>query len=222
MQDQAINSYKKFCPNVFAALCAEQHEKGETITMTTRYGDKHEVTVHNYLGQRDGKFMYSITCNDGFNYKEWCLRRAERREGWAASAAKKGEEYYEKSQKDKDFLALGEPIKVGHHSERRHRKAINDAWKNIGKWIKQGEKAENHESVADYWQSRAESINLSMPESLEYFEFKAQEATEYHAKMKAGEIERSHSYSLTYAKKEANEMKKKLKLAQRLWGEVEK
>jgi hypothetical protein len=190
--------------------------------MTTRYGDKHEVTVHNFMYRTaDSKFAYSVTRNDGFNYKEWCLRRAERREGWAVSAAKKGDEYYEKSQKDKDFLSLGEPIKIGHHSEGRHRKAIDDAWRNMGKWIEQGDKADRHESVADYWRSRAESINLSMPESLEYFEFKFAEATEYHAKMKAGEIERSHSYSLTYAKKEANEMKKKLKLAQRLWGEIE-
>lgn len=41
----------------------------------------------------------------------------ERRREWAASAVRRSNEYYNKSNKDKDFLSLGEPIKVGHHSE---------------------------------------------------------------------------------------------------------
>ena len=26
-----MNTYKKYCPNVFVAQCEEKHEKGETI-----------------------------------------------------------------------------------------------------------------------------------------------------------------------------------------------
>ena len=39
-----------------------------------------------------------------------------------------------------------------------------------------------------------------------------------HEGLKNGTIERSHSYSLTYAKKELNDIESKLKLAQRLWS----
>jgi hypothetical protein len=57
-----------------------------------------------------------------------------------------------------------------------------------------------------------------MPESIEFFQFKLEQAKKKHQGMKDGTIERSHSYSLTYAKKEVNEAEKNLKLAVRLWG----
>ena len=61
-------------------------------------------------------------------------------------------------------------------------------------------------------------INLSMPESVDYFTEKLKEAKEKHEGIKKGFIEKTHSYSLTYAKKEVNEIEKKLKIAIRLWG----
>lgn len=33
-----MNTYHKFCPNVFLAKCDEKHEKGEVIEVTTKYG----------------------------------------------------------------------------------------------------------------------------------------------------------------------------------------
>ena len=56
--------------------------------------------------------------------------------------------------KDKDFLSLGEPIKVGHHSEKRHRKAIDDAWNNMGKSVEFSDKAAEHERIAKYWERK--------------------------------------------------------------------
>jgi hypothetical protein len=43
----------------------------------------------------------------------------------------------------------GEPIHVGHHSERRHRKAIDNAWKALGKAVNTGEEAERAERRAE-------------------------------------------------------------------------
>lgn len=136
---------------------------------------------------------------------------------WAVSAAKKSNEYFEKSQKDADFLSLGEPIKVGHHSERRHRKMIDEAWNNTGKAVQFSDKAEQHLSKAEYWESRADVINLSMPESVEYYEHKLETAQEYHNGLKSGKYPREHSYSLTYAKKAVNEAQKNYDLAKKLW-----
>lgn len=123
-----MNTYYKFCPNVFLAKCDAKHEKGETILVTTKYGKENESIVFNLIFERDGFFYYSIVRADGFNVQEWAKRRAERRLDWAATAERKSEEYFKASNKDSDFLSLGEPIKIGHHSERRHRKAIEDAW----------------------------------------------------------------------------------------------
>lgn len=123
-----MNTYYKFCPNVFLAKCDAKHEKGETILVITKYGKENESIVFNLIFERDGFYYYSIVRADGFNVQEWAKRKAERRLDWAATAERKSEEYFKASNKDSDFLSLGEPIKIGHHSERRHRKAIEDAW----------------------------------------------------------------------------------------------
>ena len=58
-----------------------------------------------------------------------------------------------------------------------------------------------------------------MPESLEFFEFQLEKAKAIHEGLKSGKIEKSHSYSLVYAKKEVNEINKKLEIAKLLWSE---
>lgn len=212
-----MNTYSKFVPNVFLAKCEEKYEKGDTILVSTKYGKENESIVFNLIFEKDGFYYYSIVRADGFNVQEWAKKKAEQRLKWAASAERKSTEFYTKSNKDADFLSLGEPIKVGHHSERRHRKAIDDAWNNMGKSVAFGEKAETHESKAEYWEKRANTINLSMPESVEFYEYKLEVAKEYHEGLKSGKYPRSHSYTLTYAKKDVNEMQKNLDLAKKLW-----
>lgn len=214
-----MNTYYKYAPNVFLAKCEEKHEKGEVIEVTTRYGKENESIVFNLVFEKDGFYYYSIVRADGFNVQEWAKRRAERRREWAVSARCKSHEYYEKSNKDRDFLSLGEPIKVGHHSERGHRKAIEDAWNNMGKSVEFSDKASEHERLARYWDAKANTINLSMPESLDFYERSLENAKKYHEGLKSGKYPREHSYSLTYAKKEVNELQKKYELAVKLWGE---
>lgn len=120
---------------------------------------------------------------------------------------------------DKDFLSLGEPIKVGHHSEKRHRKAIDDAWNNMGKSVEFSDKAAEHERIAKYWEEKANTINLSMPESIDFYEHKLEKAKEYHEGVKSGKYPREHAYTLTYAKKAVNEAQKNYELAKKLWGD---
>ena len=45
-----MNTYYKFCPNVFLAKCDAKHEKGETILVTTKYGKENESIVLFTLG----------------------------------------------------------------------------------------------------------------------------------------------------------------------------
>lgn len=212
-----MNTYFKFCPNVFLAKCDSKHEKGEIILVTTKYGKENESVVFNLIFERDGFYYYSIVRADGFNVQEWAKKKAERRKEWAASAERKSEEYFNKSNKDSDFLSLGEPIKVGHHSEARHRKMIDDAWNNMGKSVEYDDKAKEHERVARYWENKADTINLSMPESVEYYEHKLEQAKEYHEGLKSGKYTREHIYSLTYAKKAVNEAQKNYETAKKLW-----
>lgn len=212
------NTYYKYAPNVFLAKCPERHEKGDIINVTTRYGKVNESVVYNLIMERDGFFYYSIVRADGFNIQERAKAKAERYEKWAESAEKKSDQYHEASNEGRDFLILAEPIKVGHHSEKRHRALIERNWARMGKSVEYADKASEHESKAEYWKRRAADINLSMPESIEYYEHELEEAREYHEGLKSGKYPREHSYSLTYAKKKVNELETKHAMAVRLWG----
>ena len=218
--NENANTYAKYCPNVWVAKCPEQHEKGEIIEIETRSGRTHECEVHNYLGQaKSGCYYYSITRTDGTNKATMAQRRADRRLEWANKAESKSNTYFEKSQAAVAGIVPGQPILVDHHSERAHRAAIDRSWAAMGHSVEQSEKAEEHRDKAAYWAAKAEEITLDMPESLEYFKQQLEIAEEYHQGVKSGKYPREHAYTLTYAKKRVNELKQKVEIATKLWGE---
>jgi len=217
-QNTAENKYTKYCPNVFVMETENTYEKGEETTICTKYGKSHEVIVFNLVAQRNGKNYYSIIRADGYNMQERAKARAERLSQWAASAERKSTQYYEASQEGREFLSMGEPIKIGHHSERRHRALIDRNWDRMGKSVEMSEKAAAHESKAEYWARKANDINLSMPESLDYYEHLLEEAKAKHQMFKDHPEKREHSFSLTYAKKAVNEIEDKIKTARKLWA----
>lgn len=217
-----MNTFKKYCPNVFVAQCSQEHSKGEIIILTTKYGKEIENEVHNFLGKtRDGYFLYSITRVDGFNSQERAKAKADKLVGYSGNAIKRSNSYYEASQEGRDFLSLGEPIKIGHHSERRHRKLIERNWERMGKSVAEREKAEEYKRRSEYWEERASKIDLSMPDSLEYFEFELMKAKQHHQSLKDNPELRSHSMSLQYANKAVKDLESKVELAIRLWGDDE-
>jgi hypothetical protein len=213
-----MNTYSKFAPNVFLAKCDEKHEKGEVITVTTKYGKVNDSIVFNLIFEKDGFFFYSIVREDGFNVQEWAKRRAEKHEVWALSAKQKSTAFFQQSHDITKHIPLGQPILVGHHSEKRHRRDLDKSWNAMGKSVEFSNKAADHANKADYWEKRAETINLSIPESIDFFEYKLEKAKAIHEGLKNGTIERAHSYSLTYAKKAVNELEKNYKLALKLWA----
>lgn len=219
------NTYTKYCPNVFVAKCPEEHQRGELIILTTKYGKEVENEVHNYLGKcKDGFFLYSITRTDGFNSQQRASNKAEKLEGYAENAEnaeKRSAAYYEASNEGRDFLSLGEPIKIGHHSERRHRKLIERNWARMGKSVAESEKAAEYQRRAKYWEDKANKIDLSMPESLEFFEFELEKAVKYHQQLKDNPELRRHSMSLQYANKSVKDLQDKVNTAFKLWGDEE-
>ena len=217
-----MNTYKKYCPNVFVAECEEKHEKGDTIIVKTKYGKENECIVHNFVGYTGTKekpmYCYSITRADGYNNQERAKQKVEKLNNWADNATKKGNDWREKSNEGKDFLVLGEPIKVGHHSEKRHRALIERNWKRMDNAMEEFKKAEVYRERALYWERMANKIDLSMPESLEFFEKQLEEAKEYHQFLKDNPKERPHGMSLSYANKKVKDLKSKYETAVKLWA----
>ena len=213
-----MNTYAKFAPNVWLVKTTEQKEKGDIIEVENKYGQAKEHIVHNLIKEKDGFFFYSITRADGYDAKAHAEKRAEKLRGYAGTAQAKSDQHWENSNRDRDFLSLGEPIKIGHHSEKRHRAAIDHAWNQTGKAIELQEKAGEYESRAEYWDKQADKINLSMPESIEYYTYLAEKTAKIHEEYKNGTRERSHSFSLTYANKARKEAEENLRLAKILWA----
>lgn len=214
----STNTYSKYAPNVFLAKCPEPHAKGDIIPVETKYGKENDSVVYNLIYQKDGFYYYSIIRADGFNMQERAKAKAERYEQWAAGAEAKSQDRFKRSFDMVSGIPMGQPIMVGHHSEKRHRKLLDTSWNTLGKGVELSAKADAHEEKAAYWESRANDINLSMPESVDYYAHKLEKAKAYHEGLKSGKFERVHSFSLTYAKKDVNEAEKNLQLAQRLWG----
>lgn len=216
-----MNTYTKYCPNVWVAKCSEKHEKGDEIIVTTKHGKENECIICNFLYEKEGFFYYSITRADGFNSQERARAKAEKYEEWADKARQRSDEAFERSENAVAGIPMGQPILVGHHSERAHRAAIDKSWAAMGKSVEEMHKAEAHESKAEYWERIADKIDLSMPESIEYFEHKLEVAKEYHEGVKSGKYPRRHAYTLTYAKKAVNDAQKCYDIAVKLWGETE-
>ena len=214
-----MNRFKKYCPNVWIAECDEEYEKGDVIILETKYGKEVECEVYNFLGNTkkdtETKWLYSIVRLEDKSYAE---RKAEKYNNAAFRNRQKSNDKWKQAEEGKEFLSLGEPIKVGHHSEKRHRALLDRNWNRCEKAVELSNKAKEQESKAKYWEGKAKKITLAVPESLDYFKYRLEEAEKHHKFLKENPEKRSHSYSLTYAKKEVNELNKKVQIAEKLWG----
>lgn len=212
-----MNKFIKYCPNVWVAECEDEYKKGDLIFLETKYGVKVECEVYNFLGySKNKKRVYSVVRTKEKSYAE---HKAEKYNNSALKNIAKSNEKWEQSQEGKEFLSLGEPIKIGHHSEKRHRALIERNMSRMEKAVEFENKAKELLRKAEYWEAKANEITLAMPESLEYFEYELEKAEKHHKDLKDNPEKRRHSYDLTYAKKYVNELKKKVEIAKVLWGE---
>ena len=200
---------------MWVAECDEKHNKGEIITLETQYGKEVYCEIYNLVAEKNNKFYYSIVRLEELSYAE---RKADKYRNSQALHEAKSHEWHEKSQEGAEFLRLAEPIKIGHHSEHRHRALIERNWNRIGNAVKEEKIADERARKAEYWEDKAEEINLSMPESLEYFSKQLEKAKTRQQGLKNGTIKREHSYSLTYATKAVKDLTAKLEIAQKLWA----
>ena len=210
-----MNRFKKYCPNVWVAECEDEYEKGDIIQLETKYGKEVDCEVYNLVLQRGELYYYSIVKIEEQTYAE---RKAEKYSNASSNSIKKGNERMNAAQEGREFLSLGEPIKIGHHSEHRHRALIERNNNRMEKSVEYYKKAEEQKHKAEYWDSKSKEITLAMPESIKYFSEKLEKAITYHKGLKNGTIEKEHSYSLTYASKDVRELKKKVEIAELLWG----
>jgi Domain of unknown function (DUF3560) len=101
-------------------------------------------------------------------YRERRAERAERLREWAAKRAARSSGQFKRAHELISGIPLGQPILVGHHSERRHRRtlersdaAMRAGWEDSNKAADMASRAENIEDAAD------RAIYLDDPDAIE-------------------------------------------------------
>lgn len=217
------NCFKKYAAGVYCIQTQTPGLKhGDIVNVETRHGKTVECMVWKHLLTKNGFSYYSHVRTDGLNRTEWMRRKQERMENAAERQRRLSDEYYAKATKDRDFLVLGEPIKVGHHSEKRHRKAIENADKYMGKTCEAASKAEEYDNRAESLGEIADNnINSDSPDSLDALRDKlaAQEAKrdKIKAHNKANKENKYPAYVLSNLGANIRETKRRLQLAEKLW-----
>lgn len=156
-----MNTYEKYIPNVFLAKCEEKYSSGDKIMVTTKYGKENQSIVFNLISVKNGFFYYSIIRSDGMDAQKYAEKKAQTILARADKANIKSDEFYKKSNKDNGFLSLAEPIKIGHHSEKRHRKTLEEANNNMRKCVEFSDKATELEEKYSYSETRSTSLKVS-------------------------------------------------------------
>lgn len=74
--------------------------------------------------------------------------RVARYEALAEKAEQRSNAAYKRSNDAVSGIVPGQPILVGHHSEKRHRRAINKSWNAMGESVRESDKAEYYRQKA--------------------------------------------------------------------------
>lgn len=100
-------------------------EAGEVVEATTRRGKTWLATLVEEV--QYGVWSTDTTEPTLGRTRERLENRADQREEWAESRERKADQAWDASRKAVEGIPLGQPILVGHHSERGHRRAIKRA-----------------------------------------------------------------------------------------------
>jgi len=118
--------------------------------------------------------------------RERLERKVERRREWADRAAAKSEVRFESVRKLADSIPLGQPVLVGHHSERHARRDAARIHDGMGKAVELAKLADHHQAKASGLEAQLdESIFSDDTDAIEQLERRIQEREEMAAKINA-------------------------------------
>lgn len=139
---------------------AHSHENG--LEHAHRWGDTphHHTTLgENVTGSAVENTTDPEEDRPTRTYRERREARAERLRSWADKRAEKAEASFSQAESISDRIPMGQPILVGHHSERRHRRDLD----RIDSGMRRGFE---HERKAENMRSRAEGIESQLDHSI--------------------------------------------------------
>lgn len=217
MRNEILKKYSS-SPTVFVLETPNFYSKDKIVNYSTKYGKQIELVIYKLVFSKNGLNYYSYIRSDGLDRRTILQNKIEKRKEWADKSTQKSDKYWKASQEGREFLSLAEPIKVGHHSENKHRNLIEKNWNRLGKSVEFDNKAKDHEDKASNIEEQLKSeLPIDNPNCLEPLNRALEMAKEKHLFYKNNPEKREHSFSLTYAKKKVNDLEKRLATAKKLW-----
>ncbi|HII2982161.1 TPA: DUF3560 domain-containing protein [Yersinia enterocolitica] len=126
------------------------------------------------------------------SYEQRLEEKRDRLESRALKSRRLSNEAYEQSHRLTEMIPFGQPILVGHHSERRHRAALDKSWNKMGQSVALSEKAEYYDRRAAAVGSAG--ISSDDPSAIEKLEEKLAKQKKAHSQMiAANKVIRSKS-----------------------------
>lgn len=136
------------------------------------------------------------------NYEQRKQAKIERYNELANKAEARSNERYEASKVGQNVIPFGQPILIGHHSERKHRRLIERNNNNMRKSIEESNKSEYYKHKAETL-AHSNIISSDDPQAIEKLEKKLASLTKHQEIMKwANKILRSKKTSIKEKQKE--------------------
>jgi len=118
------------------------------------------------------------------SYEERKQARIDRYKDLAAKKKRESEEAYKASKSMVEHIPMGQPILVGHHSEKGHRNLLDRSWNKMGQSVKLGETSDYYADKAKAAESNT-AISSDDPDALTKLRDKLTDLEETQEKMKA-------------------------------------
>ena len=130
----------------------------------------------------------------------------------AEQADKRSQAHYENHSKIANVIPMGQPILIGHHSEKRHRKDLDKIDNEMRKSIQESEKADYYRNKLDNIDN-SKAISSDDPKAIEKLEARIEELEKAKVEVKA----RPHEwYELPYLNADIRRCKDRIKEIQEL------
>lgn len=117
------------------------------------------------------------------DFHERKQQRIERYKALSEKAKKESDQAYQSSKDMVKHIPMGQPILVGHHSEKRHRNLLDKSWNKMGKSVELGNKATYYEDKAAAAENNT-AISSDDPNAIQLLEAKIIALQEHQDTMK--------------------------------------
>ncbi len=213
---QLIKLYSS--PKVFVLATESTQNKGDIVEYTTKYGKEIELEIFKFLGNKNNTNQYSYIRLDGKSRKTILENKIEKRLEWAQVSDAKSSASFEASKEGDDIIPFGQPVLVGHHSEKKHRALLARNHKRMDKCVEHSAKADTHRIAAENIEAQLKKeLPIDTPECLPHLQEALEQAKARHKYLKENKEAREHSYCLTYANKKVKDLTARLDKAKHLW-----